>query len=202
MITLRKQREILRIHTNEIVEPLRSGPRRTQAKARFDQARALLPDSNKIIELPVERGKPTPHEIESSGQEGFQILSARIVSKPDGNFPGVCELQKSGEVRYGYFVPYQRLQMMQGLAVIDLLVHDLSRASTFLGFIPFVIDTGSTGTVIPRKLLPSNAFPIRESTNRRRVVIDAQGRKSFAHSFMANLTIASSSNMLVSRMFL
>ena len=49
--------------------------------------------------------------------------------------------------------------MEQWDAVIHLLVLDLSRELTLPVIVPFVIDTGTDVTLIPRKLLPKAAFP-------------------------------------------
>ena len=65
----------------------------------------------------------------------------------------------------GWFVPYRRVPEFNDAyeAVITLNVIDLS--STFIGEVPFVIDTGSDVTIIPRRLVggsnassASNAF--------------------------------------------
>jgi len=75
-------------------------------------------------------------------------------------------------------------------ATINLLVTDLSLSSTFSGFIPFVIDTATDVTIIPRKLVPPNAFPVREAVKPYFVPVEGlTGRTVVGRTFSASLAI-------------
>jgi hypothetical protein len=69
------------------------------------------------------------------------------------DLPGLCQSDCLSNKYMGFFVPYkgQSKHSDQWEARIQVLVHDLS--STFLDFLPFVIDTGTDVTIIPRKIL-------------------------------------------------
>lgn len=76
------------------------------------------------------------------------------------HFAGVCQCVGSFNPSNGLFVPYRRVPGYSDAyeAVINLFVIDLS--SPFADYLPFVIDTATDVTIIPRKLLSrSNTFP-------------------------------------------
>jgi hypothetical protein len=77
-----------------------------------------------------------------------------------GYIAGLCRSGCPSNPSRGWFVPYRPVPAYPDAyeAVITLYVKDLS--SPFLDFLPFVIDTGTDVTIIPRKLLKrAYAFP-------------------------------------------
>ena len=72
--------------------------------------------------------------------------------------------------------------------VVDLLVTDLSRTVAFAQFLPFVIDTGSPFTVIPRALLSSSAFQSQPGAVHY-TIQDASGHPIVGRRFWVELSI-------------
>lgn len=68
-------------------------------------------------------------------------------------YAGVCQSGCPSNDKDGWFVPYRRVPgFADGYeAVINLYVHDLS--STLICVAPFVIDTATDVTIIPRRLM-------------------------------------------------
>jgi hypothetical protein len=114
-------------------------------------------------------------------------------SPNDGNYPGICQLQGACKSAFGYFVPYRKGRRINGAlqqfeARIRLHVVDLS--SSYSGFIPFVIDSGTDVTIIPRKLVPSNAFAIGKQYLSLPVPVSGlTGRTVWGRAYRAGLTI-------------
>jgi hypothetical protein len=73
-------------------------------------------------------------------------------------YAGVCQSGCPFNGANGWFVPYRRVRDFHDAyeAVINLHVLDLS--STFMCVMPFLIDTGSDATIIPRHFLRPGAF--------------------------------------------
>jgi hypothetical protein len=83
----------------------------------------------------------------------------------------------------GWRIPY-----LQSLPMTTLLVSDLTEGATFSGFLPFLLDTGASTTVIPRRLLPPFAFRrVCDAFERVRVV---DGRLIPGLRFPALLSLA------------
>jgi len=96
---------------------------------------------------------------------------------------------------YGFHVPYRSVGLIEGAleqceAVISLMVIDLTPGSTFCDFIPFVIDTGTDVTIIPRNLVPRSAFPVQGANTSYEVpVTGLTGRTLWARIYSASLAI-------------
>jgi len=84
-------------------------------------------------------------------------------------YAGVCQSGCQSNSSLGWFVPYRRVRGYFNAyeAVINLHVQDLH--STFVAILPFVIDTGTDVTIIPRRLLDPGAFPRSKSLGRYEV---------------------------------
>jgi hypothetical protein len=80
-------------------------------------------------------------------------FAKELVAAGKNGVAGVCQSDCIAKQAFGYFVPFSHVLESPDRceAVVNLLVHDLS--STFLHFLPFVIDTGTDVTIIPRRLL-------------------------------------------------
>lgn len=78
-------------------------------------------------------------------------------------YAGVCRSGCQANAGLGWFVPYRRVRgyFKAYEAIINLHVQDLQ--STFVAILPFVIDTGTDVTIIPRRLLSPSAFPRSKS---------------------------------------
>ncbi|MCH8960652.1 MAG: hypothetical protein IH820_04845 [Bacteroidetes bacterium] len=92
-------------------------------------------------------------------------------------------------------MPYRRVRKVgdtleQCEAVVKLLVHDRSPTSTFTGFLPFLVDTGSDVTLIPRTLVPSDAFPVEEALEPYEIPVEGlMGGSASGRIFSASLVI-------------
>lgn len=110
---------------------------------------------------------------------------AREVTAPQGKRPGVCRARVGGGPIYGFFVRYRRRRREEDLpeiydAVVELLVEDLSEGSTFSGPVNFLIDTGSQLTILPRTLVPENAFPVDRAVKPRAVPVRWAGGETIS----------------------
>lgn len=126
----------------------------------------------------------------------YGTILARELRQPQGLYPGVCEIDGIHGPNYGFFVPYRRDKIVDGSlerceAIINLLVMDLSPSSSFSGFLPFVIDTGADVTIIPRKLVPSSAFPVHEAAMPYAIPIEGlTGSAAPGRAFSVSLAVA------------
>jgi hypothetical protein len=79
------------------------------------------------------------------------------------NYAGICRSDCALNPDFGWFVPYRQVPGYVGAyeAVINLRVIDLHSGS--IGTVPFVIDTGTDATIIPRGWLAHSAFPRTEA---------------------------------------
>jgi len=118
---------------------------------------------------------------------------AKEIRRCRGRFPGVCQSSGSIETGYSFFVRYRRVGQISGPleqweAVINMLVADPSTSSMF--FIPFVIDTGTDVTIIPRNLVPKAAFPTDKAVRPYTLtIIGFPDWIVFGRPFSANLAI-------------
>ena len=101
----------------------------------------------------------------------FGPISAKQVRAAGQNgIAGICQSRVTSYPKYyGWFVPYQEMPEDSecSQAVIILFVQDLL---SYADHLPFIIDTGSDVTIIPRKLLEPRAFPKREAIAERGVI--------------------------------
>jgi len=114
-------------------------------------------------------------------------------------FPGVCQSIGPSGSSYGFFVPYQQVKpricgtLERWEAAIRLLVQDLSLPTrpTFIDFIPFLIDTGSHVTIVPRKLVPTGAFPVDQAVKPHAIPVEGliPGWPASGRIFAASLAI-------------
>jgi hypothetical protein len=114
--------------------------------------------------------------------------------------PGICQSDCIAKQAFGFFVPFSRdLEVPDRCeAVIRLLVHDLS--STFLHFLPFVIDTGTDVTIIPRRLLrrPEGAWAFQVGkTLSQYEVVGLTGGAIVGLRFRSTIAIVSDQSGLV-----
>src|SRR5579871_1675965 len=90
----------------------------------------------------------------------YGFVSADEAQAPRGKCMGRCHFMGANGLVSGWFAPICR-RSTKGLelceVIVALLVIDRS-GSSFCGWIPFVVDTGTDVTIIPRKLLPDHAF--------------------------------------------
>lgn len=89
-------------------------------------------------------------------------VPAQEVHPPRGLCAGLCRYEApDGSKKEGWFVSVRRSRPRSTLVWYDvrirLLVRDRS-GSSFLGWVPFIVDCGTDVTIIPRKLLPQHAF--------------------------------------------
>ena len=111
-----------------------------------------------------------------------------------GRLPGVCQSSNPLRSDYGYHVEYQHLGRIGGTleqweVVIDLFVRDSH--SSFVDLLPFVVDMGTSLTIIPRSLVAHNAFPLRKAIVPYAVpVLGVTGTIVFGHTFSATVAIA------------
>jgi len=125
----------------------------------------------------------------------YSPIPAKQARPPHGRSPRVRQPDEPHESRSGYFVPYRRVRPIAGTvaqwaAVVEMFVQDLSTGSTSTAFIPFIIDTGSDRTILPRKLLPPRAFPISCAERLyAEPVVHCTGGVVFGHAFSASLHI-------------
>jgi hypothetical protein len=75
-----------------------------------------------------------------------------------GFYAGVCQSSCQFNSINGWFIPYHRVRASRDAyeAVINLYLLDLS--SPFMCVMPFLIDTASEATIIPRHFLRPGAF--------------------------------------------
>jgi hypothetical protein len=95
----------------------------------------------------------------------------------------VCQPGQCGG-QHGWRVPYTRAFR----PLIVFYVTDLADGATYSGFLPFIIDTGSPRTLVPRHLLPSYAFrpaPLTDSE-----LSDVSGTPIVGHVFDAALSLS------------
>jgi hypothetical protein len=124
-------------------------------------------------------------------------ILAKEIRASWGKFPGVCQQSGPARMNHGFFVLYRRVRRIGGAleqyeAVIELFVQDLSAGSTFANYIPFVIDTGTDVTIIPRKLVPEEAFPVDKAVKPYGVPVEGlTGWRVFGRTFSASLAIVS-----------
>lgn len=102
-------------------------------------------------------------------------------------YAGVCHSGCPFNSTNGWFVPYRRAGNSHDCyeAVINLYVLDLS--STFMCVMPFLIDTGSDATIIPRHLLKAGAFE-KKSVGPSKVE-GISGKRIFGQRFRAAMYI-------------
>lgn len=117
---------------------------------------------------------------------------AREIHPPGPHhYAGVCQALGPSTPHYGWFVPYCPVPGYTDAydAVIDLLVVDLS--SGFADVLPFVIDTGTDVTIIPRRLLTRHdVFPPSKALGAYSVT-GLTGRVVTGLRFRAAIAIAS-----------
>ena len=105
---------------------------------------------------------------------------------------GICRSSCSFKQSNGWFVPYRQVPNSDESydAVISLYVKDLT--SPFFDTLPFVIDTGTDITIIPRKgrILESGAFPLGEALGESQVR-GLTGRTIVGRRFRAAFSIVS-----------
>jgi hypothetical protein len=91
--------------------------------------------------------------------------ASRVHSETSDFFAGVCRSGCPSNSGAGWFVRYRPVREYADAydAVINLNIHDLSGVSTVVLTLPFVIDTGTDVTIIPRRLIPSHSFPPQRS---------------------------------------
>src|SRR4051794_6347592 len=97
--------------------------------------------------------------------------------------PGGCGGPLGWVTRYVYPRGAESLKPMVHLRVVDL-----SNGSPFAARLPFVLDTGSSVTMIPRSLLPRRAFPIGPY-DRPANVKEVSGHKIVGHWFRVALSL-------------
>lgn len=118
----------------------------------------------------------------------------RQIHPPGSHYcAGVCQATDHSTPYHGWLVPYRSVPNYIDAyeAVIDLLVVDLSSGPVFVAILPFLIDTGTDITIIPRRLLKSaNAFPPRKMLEEYSVE-GLTGRVVVGHRFRAAMAVAS-----------
>ncbi len=121
------------------------------------------------------------------------VCSAIPLIEPRGSLPGVCQSSASSGSRQGFFVPYRCGEQVGGIleqsqAEIELFVRDPH--SHFIDLIPFVIDTATDVTIIPRTQV-GDAFQSRNAVPPYLVpVVGLTGRTVFGRAYSASLSIA------------
>jgi hypothetical protein len=119
--------------------------------------------------------------------------NALIVVEPSNDLaPGVIHEPNPKDRSNGFFVTYRlenagRFQICQ--ALIAILVADLSEGRSFSGHIPFLIDSGSPVTIIPRALVPAHAFRRSTQVKCGAVFLKILGGSFCGHYFRASLAI-------------
>lgn len=104
-------------------------------------------------------------------------------------YAGVCRSECPFNTGDGWFVPYRRVRdFPDGYeAVISLYVKDFS--SSFLCAVPFVIDTATDVTIIPRRLMSRpDAFQIGKALGPYQVK-GLTGKAVVGHRFRASMFI-------------
>ena len=125
------------------------------------------------------------------------ILNKRpesIVHQPDGISPGVCTRGGESQGCYGFFVKYQSVRTIGCFsdlrqALLSVFVTELSGRRVFAGDVPFLIDSGAPTTIIPRRLVTPNAFPLSRTSRLWHVLIKAAGGSFCGHCFRASLAL-------------
>lgn len=118
---------------------------------------------------------------------------ANQVWDSQGSSPGSCRTSNTTKRTQGWFVSYRKAQSQDNdeenwEAVVNLLLHDPE--SSFLKLLPFIIDTGSHATLVPRYLLTRNAFRCELAIRQRHVPVRGiTGHVLFGHKFDAQLSI-------------
>jgi hypothetical protein len=117
------------------------------------------------------------------------------VHEPKGGLPGVCKFKSSDVTTFGFFVPYLHVGdianvLEQWEALIRLFVRDTSKSSSQIIYVPFLIDTGTDVTIIPRNLIPNNDFLRINAVKPYKVpVTGLTGKTVFGDTFNAHLSI-------------
>ena len=74
------------------------------------------------------------------------------------SIPGVCK-SRGRKVSYGRFLEYRKAKgYRRGCFDIIGQIFLIDPHSTCTGFLPFMVDTGTDRTIVPRNLLPSYSF--------------------------------------------
>lgn len=114
-------------------------------------------------------------------------IRASLRQPHSDTIPGICESINPGHL--GWFVPVRERNGARDV-IIRLWVHDPK--SSFTGFVPFLIDTGSQMTVLPRAALrgPSSSAAFRVPRRRRMLTVQTPGGPvALGESFTASLML-------------
>lgn len=124
----------------------------------------------------------------------YSPAAAFATMQPNGLEPGICGPRDSAEdPREGYFVKYRRqpprsfLQLLP--AAVEVLVVALSGARRLALNIPFLVDSRTGMTVIPRGLVPVSTFMPAEATQARHFRVPAFDPPTFGRKFLASISI-------------